>query len=232
MAHLRLRLRGHLLCFLFHLLLGLFLTEIQQQIQPPHGPVLQSTMLEVPVANGKRHGFGLRVFANGSRYKGTWANDKMDGRAGLLFSLSFHSLQYFFSLFRVHPHCTHTRTSPPDFTFSPRDDAHPYTGPAGEGELVQADGGKFDGVFCNGLKQVRAVKPHKRYSCRKFFSDKFFLGAPSQHSRAMLTLPLSHSSFPPFPLSPGPGRGHGEIWKRAESPVHLSHGPPTQGAQF
>lgn len=37
-------------------------------------------MMEVAVADGKRHGFGLRVFANGSRYKGTWANDKMDGR--------------------------------------------------------------------------------------------------------------------------------------------------------
>ena len=41
---------------------------------------LQATMMEVAVADGKRHGFGLRVFANGSRYKGTWANDKMDGR--------------------------------------------------------------------------------------------------------------------------------------------------------
>lgn len=37
------------------------------------------TETDVPVANGKRHGFGLRVFANGARYKGSWDNDKMDG---------------------------------------------------------------------------------------------------------------------------------------------------------
>ena len=42
------------------------------------------TEMDVPVANGKRHGFGLRVFANGAKYKGTWVNDKMDGPGELL----------------------------------------------------------------------------------------------------------------------------------------------------
>lgn len=42
------------------------------------------TEIEMPVANGKRHGFGLRVFANGARYKGSWNNDKMDGPGELV----------------------------------------------------------------------------------------------------------------------------------------------------
>jgi hypothetical protein len=42
------------------------------------------TEAHVPVANGKRHGFGLRVFANGAKYKGAWTNDKMDGAGELI----------------------------------------------------------------------------------------------------------------------------------------------------
>ncbi len=45
--------------------------------------VNKETLIEAPVCNGFRNGFGLRVFTNGSRYQGQWEDDKMSGH-GLL----------------------------------------------------------------------------------------------------------------------------------------------------
>ena len=39
----------------------------------------KTTELDVADCNGLRHGFGLRVYSNGSRYQGQWVNDKMEG---------------------------------------------------------------------------------------------------------------------------------------------------------
>jgi hypothetical protein len=43
----------------------------------------KATLLEAPLCNGFRNGFGLRVFTNGSRYQGQWVDDKMDGHGNL-----------------------------------------------------------------------------------------------------------------------------------------------------
>eukprot|EP00606_Chrysophyceae_sp_TOSAG23-5_P001114 GSChrysophyteH2.ASY1.ANO1.1766.1 assembled CDS len=44
----------------------------------------KGTLLEAPLCNGKREGFGLRVFTNGSRYTGQWLDDKMHGQGQML----------------------------------------------------------------------------------------------------------------------------------------------------
>ena len=41
--------------------------------------VNKETLIEAPVCNGLRNGFGLRVFTNGSRYQGQWEDDKLSG---------------------------------------------------------------------------------------------------------------------------------------------------------
>ena len=45
--------------------------------------VLKATLDEVPICNGKRNGFGLRVFTNGARYLGSWVDDIMHGHGVL-----------------------------------------------------------------------------------------------------------------------------------------------------
>ncbi len=44
----------------------------------------KGTLLESPLCNGRREGFGMRVFTNGSRYTGQWADDKMHGQGQLI----------------------------------------------------------------------------------------------------------------------------------------------------
>ena len=44
----------------------------------------KATLLQAPLCNGKRDGFGLRVFTNGARYTGQWSDDKMHGQGQLL----------------------------------------------------------------------------------------------------------------------------------------------------
>lgn len=38
-----------------------------------------STGLQFPVCDGKRHGFGTRVWSDGTRYEGQWKEDEMCG---------------------------------------------------------------------------------------------------------------------------------------------------------
>lgn len=37
----------------------------------------------LPLLDGKRHGFGVRVFSNGSRYEGQWDGDVAEGSGEL-----------------------------------------------------------------------------------------------------------------------------------------------------
>ena len=41
------------------------------------------TRFPFPECDGKRHGFGLRVWTNGNQYQGEWKLDKMDGQGTL-----------------------------------------------------------------------------------------------------------------------------------------------------
>lgn len=38
------------------------------------------SLVDFPEADGKRHGFGVRVWANGAKYQGQWDDDKMNGK--------------------------------------------------------------------------------------------------------------------------------------------------------
>jgi hypothetical protein len=134
----------------------------------------KGTLLEAPLCNGKRDGFGLRVFTNGSRYTGQWLDDKMHGQGQMLQAEGAGYEGAFFNGYRQGPgreqygnilgipfHC-------------PQGHFHPGTGYCqykgnwvrdhwhGKGEYVCCDGRLYSGEFQWGKKHGMGTQEYLR----------------------------------------------------------------------
>jgi len=134
----------------------------------------KGTLMEAPLCNGKREGFGLRVFTNGARYTGQWVDDKMHGQGQLLQAEGAGYEGIFFNGYRQGLGREQYGNVMGMLFICPAGHRHPGTGYCqykgdwvrdhwhGDGEYACCDGRLYKGEFAHGKRHGKGTQEYLR----------------------------------------------------------------------